>query len=152
MTEARLRELGLELPTAPKAMGTYSPAVLHGDLLYLSGHGPLRADGTYVQGRLGADLDLAAGREAARLTALAMLATIRAHLGSLDRVVRIVKVLGLVQSAPDFGEHPQVINGFSDLMVQVFGDRALAARSAFGTTALPVGIAVEIEAIVQVSE
>ncbi len=152
MTEARLRELGLELPTAPKAMGTYSPAVRHGDLLYLSGHGPLRADGTYVQGRLGADLDLAAGREAARLTALAMLATIRAHLGSLDRVVRIVKVLGLVQSTPDFGEHPQVINGFSDLMVQVFGDRALAARSAFGTTALPTGIAVEIEAIVQVAE
>ncbi len=152
MGEARLRELGIELPAAPKPMGTYSPAVRHGDLLYLSGHGPLRADGTYVEGRLGAGLDVAAGRDAARLTGLAMLATIRAHVGSLDRVVRFVKVLGLVQSAPDFGQHPQVINGFSDLMVQIFGERALAARSAFGTAALPSGIAVEIEAIVQIAD
>jgi enamine deaminase RidA (YjgF/YER057c/UK114 family) len=99
-----------------------------------------------VTGKLGADLDVAAGREAARLTALAVLATVRAHLGSLDRVARIVKVLGMVNATPDFGDHPQVINGFSDLMVQVFGDDALAARSAVGTASLPVGIAVEVEA------
>jgi enamine deaminase RidA (YjgF/YER057c/UK114 family) len=107
----------------------------------------LRPDGTYVVGKLGAGLDVAAGREAARLTGLAMLATVKAHLGSLDKVARIVKVLGMVNATAEFAEHPQVINGFSDLMVQVFGDLALAARSAVGTASLPAGIAVEVEAV-----
>ena len=145
--EARLTELKLTLPPAPKPMATYSTAVREGALLYVSGHGPLRPDGSYVTGKLGADLDVAAGREAARLTGLAVLATLKAHLGSLDKVVRIVKVLGMVNATPDFKDHPQVVNGFSDLMVQVFGDAALAARSAVGTASLPAGIAVEVEAI-----
>jgi enamine deaminase RidA (YjgF/YER057c/UK114 family) len=150
MIDARLRELGLELPAAPTPMGTYATVVRHGDVLYLAGHGPLLPDGSYVVGRVGADLDLAAGRAAARLTGLAMLATLRAELGSLDRVARVMKVLGLVQCTPEFGEQPQVINGFSDLMVEVFGERGRAARSAVGAIALPSGIAVEIEAIVLV--
>ena len=145
--EARLRSLGLTLPPAPRPVATYATAVQHGDLIYTAGHGPLRTDGTFVTGKLGASLDVAAGREAARLTGLAILATLRAHLGSLDRVTRIVKVLGIVNATPEFTDHPQVINGFSDLMVEVFGDTAIAARSAIGTSSLPAGIAVEIEAI-----
>jgi enamine deaminase RidA (YjgF/YER057c/UK114 family) len=145
--EARLIELKLTLPPAPKPMATYATAVREGALLYISGHGPLRPNGSYVVGKLGADLDVAAGREAARLTGLAVLATLKGHLGSLDEVLRIVKVLGLVNATPDFKNHPEVVNGFSDLMVEVFGDAALAARSAVGTASLPQGIAVEIEAI-----
>jgi enamine deaminase RidA (YjgF/YER057c/UK114 family) len=148
--EARLIELGITLPPAPKAMATYATAVRAGNLLHVAGHGPLRPDGSFVTGKLGATLDVPAGREAARLTALAVLATVRGHLGSLDHVVRIIKVLGMVNSTPEFVEHSQVINGFSDLMVEVFGDAALAARSAVGTASLPVGIAVEVEAIFEV--
>ncbi len=150
--EKKLAELGLTLPSPPPPMATYSTAVLVGDLLYTSGHGPLRTDGSYVTGKLGAGLEIATGVEAARLTALAVLATVRKELGSLDRVKRVVKVLGLVNSADDFAAHPLVINGFSDLMVQIFGDAGLAARSAFGAAALPAGIAVEIEAIFQVKD
>ena len=150
--EDRLRELGLVLPAPPAPMGTYAVAVLHGGTLYTSGNGPLRADGSYVTGCLGKDLTVEEGIAAARLTALAMLATVRAQLGSLDRVARIVKVLGFVRCVPEFTEPPKVINGFSDLMVQVFGDRALGARSAVGTAALPAGIAVEVEAILAVTE
>lgn len=149
--ESRLASLGLVLPTPPKPVATYATVVQHGSLLYTAGHGPLRADGTYATGKLGATLDVAGGREAARLTGLAMLATLRAHLGSLDRVARIVKVLGFVNSTLEFTDHPQVINGFSDLMVQVFGDAAVAARSAVGAPSLPAGIAVEVEAIVAVA-
>ncbi len=149
--EARLAALGLALPAAPLPVATYATAVRHGDLLYTSGHGPLRPDGTFVIGKLGATLEVAAGREAARLTGLALLATLRAHLGSLDRVARIVKVLGIVNATPEFGEHPQVINGCSDLLVQVFGDAGLAARSAIGTSSLPFGTAVEIEMIVAIA-
>jgi enamine deaminase RidA (YjgF/YER057c/UK114 family) len=147
--DKRLLDLGLELPSPPHAMATYSTAVRHGNLLYLSGHGPMRADGSYVEGRLGADMDVAAGQEAARLVAVAMLATVKKHAGSLEEVVRIVKVLGFVNATPEFKDHPKVINGFSDLMVQVFGDGALAARSAVGAPSLPSGIAVEVEAIFQ---
>jgi len=128
-------------------MATYATAVRHGDMLYVSGTGPLRPDGTYVQGRLGDTMDVAAGQAAARLAALAMLATVKKHAGSLDAVVRVVKVLGFVHCTPDFGDHPKVMNGFSDLMLQVFGDAGLGARSALGASALPVGIAVEVEAI-----
>ncbi len=149
--EARFADLKLTLPPAPNPMATYATAVRHKELLYTSGHGPLRPDGSYVMGKLGADLAVAAGKEAAHLTGLAILATLRSQLGSLDRVVRIVKVLGMVNSTPDFADHPQVINGFSDLMVRVFGDAALAARSAVGTASLPAGIAVEIEAIFEIA-
>lgn len=148
--DARLAELGLTLPAAPKPVATYATAVRHADLLYVSGHGPLRPDGSYAIGKLGATLDTAGGREAARLTALAMLATVKSHLGTLDRVVRIIKVLGMVNSTPDFVDHPKVIDGFSDLMTQVFGDAALAVRSAVGTASLPIGIAVEVEAVFEV--
>ena len=145
--EARLRELHLELPTPPQPMGTYTPAVRHGDLLYVSGTGPRRLDGTYVTGRLGADMDVPQGQAAARLSALAVLATVRAQVGSLDAVARLVKVLGFVHATPQFTEHPKVINGFSDLMVEVFGEAGRGARSAVGAPSLPSGIAVEVEAI-----
>ena len=150
--DTRLAELGLTLPTAPKPMATYSTAVRLGELLYVSGTGPLRADGTYMSGRLGADLDVATGQAAAKLCALAMLATVRAHVGSLDRVARVVKVLGFVNATPEFVDHPKVINGFSDLMVQLFGEAGLGARSAVGAPSLPSGIAVEVEAIFQLRD
>jgi enamine deaminase RidA (YjgF/YER057c/UK114 family) len=150
-TEARLRELGLTLPEPPKPMATYATAVRLGELLYVSGTGPLQPDGSYLVGRLGADLDVAAGQAAARLCALAMLATVRAHVGSLDRVARIVKVLGFVHATPEFFDHPKVMNGFSDLMVQIFGERGLGARSAVGAPSLPSGIAVEVEGIFQLA-
>ena len=149
--EARLAALGLTLPTPPTPIATYATAVQHEGLLYTSGHGPLLPDGTFVVGKLGATIDVAAGREAARLTALGLLATLRTRLGSLDRVARILKVLGMVNATPDFTQHPQVINGCSDLFLQVFGDAALAARSAVGVPSLPGGIAVEIELIVAVT-
>ena len=148
--EARLAELKLELPPAPKPVATYVTATRHGDLLYVSGHGPLRPDGTMITGRLGESLDLASGQAAARQTGLAILATVRAQLGSLDRVVRLVKTLGMVNSTPEFHDQPKVINGFSDLMKDVFGEAGIGARSAVGMGALPGGIAVEIEAIFQV--
>jgi enamine deaminase RidA (YjgF/YER057c/UK114 family) len=150
--EARLAELKLELPAAPKPVATYVTAVCHGDLLYVSGHGPLRSDGSMITGRLGDEMDIAGGQAAARQTGLAILATVRAHLGSLDKVVRLVKTLGMVNSTPEFGDQPKVINGFSDLMKDVFGDAGIGARSAVGMGALPSGIAVEIEAIFQVRD
>jgi len=150
--EARLAELKLTLPPPPKPVATYVTAVRHGDLLYVSGHGPLRPDGTMITGKLGADTDIAGGKAAARQTGLAILSTVRSHIGSLDKVVRLIKVLGMVNSTPDFGEQPEVINGFSDLMVDVFGEPGKAARSAVGMGALPKGIAVEIEAIFEVKD
>ena len=150
--EARLSELNLELPPAPKPVATYVTAARQGNLLYVSGHGPLRADGTLHLGRLGADLSVPAGQAAARQTGLAILATVRSHLGSLDKVVRLVKVLGMVNSTADFTEHPKVINGFSDLMVEVFGEPGKGARSAVGMGSLPGNIAVEVEAIFEVKD
>lgn len=150
--EARLAELKLTLPPAPKPVATYHTAVRHGDLIYISGHGPLRPDGTMHTGKLGADLDVDAGQAAARQTGLAILATLRGHLGSLDKVTRLVKVLGMVNSTADYTDHPRVINGFSDLMVEVFGDAGRGARSAVGMGSLPGNIAVEIEAIFQVQD
>jgi enamine deaminase RidA (YjgF/YER057c/UK114 family) len=150
--EARLAELKLELPPPPKPVATYVTAVRHGDLLYVSGHGPLRSDGSMHTGKLGADLDVAAGKAAARQTGLAILATVRAKLGSLDKVVRLIKVLGMVNCTPEFAEQPQVINGFSDLMVDVFGESGRGARSAVGMGSLPGHIAVEIEAIFEVKD
>jgi enamine deaminase RidA (YjgF/YER057c/UK114 family) len=148
--EARIKELKLELPAPPKPVATYIPAVLVGNLLYVSGHGPLRPDGKMISGRVGAELSLDQGKEAARVVGLAILATMRNTLGSLDRVLRLVKVLGMVNAAADFKDHPQVINGFSDLMVEVFGDAGKGARSAVGMGSLPGNIAVEVEAIFEI--
>jgi enamine deaminase RidA (YjgF/YER057c/UK114 family) len=146
--EARFNELHLELPPAPKAIGVYRPAVEVGGFLYLSGHGPLLPDGTLIRGRVGDDLDVAAGYKAARQTGLAIVATLRKHCGSLDRISRLIKTFGLVNAAPTFTDHPAVINGFSELMRDVFGEeRGIAARSAVGANSLPAGMAVEIEAI-----
>lgn len=150
--EARVAELKLELPPAPKPVATYVTAVRQGDLLYVSGHGPLRSDGTMYTGKVGDTVDVQGGQVAARQTGLAILATVRSHLGSLDNVVRLVKVLGMVNATPEFGEHPKVINGFSDLMVEVFGDAGKGARSAVGMGSLPGGISVEIEVIFQVKD
>jgi enamine deaminase RidA (YjgF/YER057c/UK114 family) len=120
-------------------------------MAYVSGHGPLRADGSYICGRVGADLDVAAGREAARQTALAILSSLRIALGSLDRVSRVVKLLGMVQATPEFADHPAVINGCSELYAEIWGpDRGVGARSAVGLISLPHAIAVEIEGIFEI--
>jgi enamine deaminase RidA (YjgF/YER057c/UK114 family) len=150
LPEDRIAELKIFLPAAPEPVATYATCVRHGNTLHLAGHGPLRDDGTYVVGRLGADLDVAEGAEAARLAGLAMLATLRERLGSLDRIARFLRVLVFVRCTPEFVHHPKVANGFSDLMEEIFGEGALAARSAVGTNALPAGIAVEIEATVEI--
>ena len=151
--DERLANLGVELPPAPKPMGVYKPIVICGNMAYPSGHGPLKADKSLITGRLGLDMDVEAGYEAARTTGLAMLATLQAELGSLNRVKRLVKLLGLVRSTDSFGEQPAVINGCSELFREVFGeDAGVAARSALGTNSLPGGIAVEIEAIFEISE
>ncbi|MGQ0805614.1 MAG: RidA family protein [Actinomycetota bacterium] len=149
--DARIKELGLELPEAQPPVANYVTAVRAGGLLFLSGHGPVRADGTLVLGKVGGDLELAAGVEAARLTGLFLLATMRAELGSLDRVARIVKLLGMVNCAPGFNDTPTVVNGCSDLLVDVFGDAGRHARSAIGVAELPFDLAIEIEAVVQVT-
>ncbi len=151
--ESRLAELGITLVPAPKPVAVYKPCVITGNLAYLSGHGPLRADKTLVTGRLGDDMDVQAGYEAARLTGIAMLSTLQETLGSLDRVVRLVKLLGLVRSTDDFGQQPAVVNGCSELFRDVFGeDAGVGARSAMGTNSLPSGIAVEIEAIFEIRD
>lgn len=149
--EARLKALGIELPTPPRSMGTYATAAQSGNLLFLSGHGPVKDGRVVHQGKVGRDLTIEQGQEAARLTGLNLLATARDALGTLDRVRRVVKVLGMVQCGDDFTEHPRVINGFSDLMVEVFGDAGRHARSAVGMGSLPFGIAVEVEMVLEVS-
>ncbi len=149
--EKRLMELKLELPPAPKPVGVYKPLVISGQLAFISGHGPLKADGSLIIGRVGADLDLAAGKAAARQVGLAILATLRAELGSLDRVRRVVKVLGMVNCTAEFQEHPAVINGCSELFAAVFGpDAGVGSRSAVGMGSLPRNIAVEIEAAFEI--
>jgi len=148
--DEKLQELGLELPPAPKPMGVYQPIVIVGDMAYLSGHGPLLPDGKLLTGRVGHDVDLDAGKAAARQTGLAILATLKSNLGSLDRVKKLVKTLGMVNCTPEFDAHPQVINGFSELMAEVFGpERGIGARSAVGMGSLPGNISVEIEAILE---
>ena len=133
-------------------MGVYRPIVIAGSLAYVSGHGPLRSDGSLIAGRVGADLSLDEGKIAARQVGLAILATLRAHLGSLDRVRRIIKVLGMVNSTADFTEHPKVINGCSELFADIWGvDDGIGARSAVGVGSLPGNIAVEIEAIFELA-
>jgi enamine deaminase RidA (YjgF/YER057c/UK114 family) len=149
--EERVRQLRLELPAVPKSGNTLVPAVRVGDMLYVSGHGPSKPDGSPLVGKLGQDFEVKQGADAARSVGLRILSVVRSELGSLDKVVRLVKTLGMVNCTPDFRQQPQVINGFSDLMVAVFGEQAgKGARSAVGMVALPGGIPVEIEAIFHV--
>src|SRR5205809_2962031 len=150
--ESKITQLKLELPPAPKPAGVYKPLVVAGNMAYVSGHGPLKPDKSLITGRVGADLDLAAGKNAARQVGLAILATLRSELGNLDRVRRLVKVLGMVNCTPDFKDHPQVINGCSELFADVFGkENGIGARSAVGMGSLPGNIAVEIEAIFELN-
>ena len=148
--EARLKKLGIELPEAPSPVANYVNAVRVGNLLFLSGKGPSAVDGLRPAGKLGREFNLEQGYKFARSTGLALLAVMRAELGSLDRVKRVVKLLGMVNATPDFADQPKVINGCSDLMVEVFGERGRHARSAVGMGSLPSGIPVEIEAVVEV--
>jgi enamine deaminase RidA (YjgF/YER057c/UK114 family) len=148
--DERLTELGIELPTPFPPAGNYVPAVRTGNLLFLSGTGPVRGDGTVVRGKVGRDLDVAEAKEAARATGLQLLAAMRAELGDLARVRRVVKTLGMVNCAPGFNRTPEVIDGCSSLLVEVFGENGRGARSAVGMAELPFDIAVEIELIVEV--
>jgi enamine deaminase RidA (YjgF/YER057c/UK114 family) len=149
--EARIKELGLTLPQPPKPLGNYVPGVRVGNLLFLSGHGPVRVNGVpTARGKVGRDLSLEDGYKVAREVGINLLGSAKTLLGSLDKVRRIVKVLGMVNSAEGFGDQPKVINGFSDLMVEVFGDNGRHARSAVGMAELPMGIPVEIEMILEV--
>ena len=151
--EQRLTQLKLVLPPAPRPIAVYRPVVVAKGLAYVSGHGPVCADGSLIKGRVGADLTLEQGHAAARQVGLALLATLRAELGSLDAVRRVVKILGMVNSAPDFFDHPKVINGCSELFAGVFGETdGIGARSAVGMGPLPGNIAVEIEAIFELVE
>ncbi len=150
--EARLEALGIELPPAPEPVANYVNGVRTGNLIFLAGKGPRRADGSEIVGKLGADVSIAEGYEGARLTAINQLAVLKQMLGDLGKVKRVVKVLGMVNSHPDFVEQPAVINGFSDLIVEVFGERGRHARAAVGMASLPRGQAVEIEMIVEVED
>jgi enamine deaminase RidA (YjgF/YER057c/UK114 family) len=151
--ESRIQELGLTLPPSVPPGGIYKPLVIAGNIGYLSGHGPYLGDDKYITGRVGEDLTLDEGQEAARQVGLAILRTMKDQLGDLNKVGRIVKVLALVNSADNFHQQPQVINGFSELMKEVFGeDRGIGARSAIATNTLPGNIAVEIELIFELAE
>ena len=150
--EEQLKALKIELPVIPKTPGSLIlPCVRTGDLLFVSGHTPVGPDGKNIVGKLGQDMDVKQGAEAARIVALRVLSVVRAELGSLDRVVKVVKALGMVNCTPDFTQSPAVINGFSELLIQVFGEAAgKAARSAVGMASLPGGVPVEVEVILQV--
>ena len=150
--DARIAELKLELPPAPKPVAVYKPVVVVGNIAYVSGHGPLKPDRSLMTGRVGDQVNAEAGKAAARQTGLAILATLREHLGSLNRVKRVVKVLGMVNCTADFRDHPQIINGCSELFRDVFGEEnGIGARSAVGMGSLPGNISVEIEAIFEIA-
>ena len=148
--QARLDELGIQLPAPVTPAGLYRSAVRVGDLLFLSGAGPVQPDGTVIRGKVGDAVDIAVARQAARLVGLQLLAVLDAELGSLDAVVQVVKLLGMVNCAPGFNNTPAVIDGCSELFIEVFGEAGRSARSAVGMAELPFDISVEIEAIVQV--
>ncbi len=147
--DARLTQLGIALPPTPPPGGVYTPVVIVDKLAYVSGQVPFDSEGKMITGRVGSDITEEQGVAAARQVALTMLATIKASLGTLDRVKRIVKVLGMVNSTAEFQRHPFVMNGFSNTMVEVFGDSAKAARSAVGMGSLPYNVPVEVEAILE---
>jgi len=145
--DLKIAELGLILPPAPKPVGVYKPVLVVDNFLYVSGQGPILSDGTLMKGRLGADMDTEEGKKAARQVGLTMLSTIKTHFGELKKIKRVIKVLGMVNSAPGFEQHPAVINGFSELMAEVFGeDDGIGVRSAVGMI-LPSNIPVEVEAM-----
>jgi enamine deaminase RidA (YjgF/YER057c/UK114 family) len=147
--EAKLASMGLVLPEIPKPVGTYVPFKVSGDTLYLSGQGPRRADGSFVTGKVGRDVTIEQAQEAARLVGLGLLAAAKAAAGELSRV-EVLKVLGMVNAVPEFTDQPKVINGCSDLFVAVLGERGRHARSAVGMGSLPMGISVEIEAVLRI--
>ena len=148
--DKKFKDLGIELITPTKPVANYVKAVRTGNLIYLSGDGPMKADGKYITGKLGADLTVEQGYEAAKQTGISILSTLKAELGDLNKVKRVVKVLGMVNCTNSFTDQPKVINGCSDLMVAVFGEKGKHARSAVGMASLPSNIAVEIEIIVEV--
>jgi enamine deaminase RidA (YjgF/YER057c/UK114 family) len=150
--EAKLAELGIQLSTPSSPVANYVNAVRTGNLIFLAGKGPLKEDGENITGKLGADLTIEQGYEAARITGINQLSVLKAELGNLNKVKRIVKVLGMVNAVPGFTDHPKVVNGYSDLMVAVFGEKGKHARAAVGMGSLPSDIAVEVEMIVEVYE
>ena len=150
--EEKLKSMGYTLPEPPPPAGSYVPYVRTGNLVYLAGVGPRDADGNTLKGKVGSDLTVEEGYAAARLCALNSLANLKAGLGDLDKVTRVVKVLGMVNGDPDFTAHPAVINGYSDLMVELFGENGKHARSAVGMGGLPGGMAVEVEVIFEVHD
>jgi enamine deaminase RidA (YjgF/YER057c/UK114 family) len=150
--EEKIKKSGIILPVPQKPVANYVNAVRTGNFIYLSGKGPTRADGTNITGKLGKELTIEQGYEAARLTGINQLAVLKAELGSLNKVKRIIKVLGMVNCTSDFTDQPKVINGYSDLMVEIFGENGKHARSAVGMNALPNNIAVEVEMIVEVKK
>jgi enamine deaminase RidA (YjgF/YER057c/UK114 family) len=146
--DSAFAQTGLSLPPAPSPLGVYKPYLIDGKYLYLSGHGPVQDDKSLIIGRIGADMDMEAGKLAARQVGLTMLSTIKTNLGSLDRVKRVIKVLGMVNCTPDFERHPYIINGCSELFAQVWGEEnGIGVRSAVGFGSLPDNIPVEIEAL-----
>ena len=146
--EEKLKELNLELPPAPAPMGVYKPFLIDGKHVFVSGHGTIQSDGTLIIGRIGEDMDIEAGKQAARQVGLAILATLRKNLGSLDKIKRVIKVLGMVNCTSDFKKHPYVINGCSELFAEVWGEEnGIGVRSAVGMGSLPDNIPVEIEAM-----
>jgi len=150
--DKKLKELGIELIAPTKPVANYVKAVRVGNLLFLSGHGPSKADGSSITGKVGKDMTWEQGYEAAKQTGVSILSTLKNELGDLNKVKRVVKVLGMVNCTPEFTDQPKVINGFSDLMVSVFGDKGKHARSAVGMNALPSNITVEIEIIVEIED
>ena len=150
--ETKMTQMNLKLPAAGKPVANYVPAVRSGNLVFLSGHGPVLDDGSLITGKVGADLTLDEGYNAARQVALILLASLKSEIGDLDKVRRVVKLLGMVNCSPEFVDQPKVINGASDLLVEIFGDKGRHARSAVGMNALPLNIAVEIEMIVEIED
>jgi enamine deaminase RidA (YjgF/YER057c/UK114 family) len=148
--EEKLKTKGIELPSLSSPIANYVNLVRVGDLLFLSGKGPSKKDGTYITGKVGKDLSIEEGYEAAKMTAIIQIAVLKNELGDLSKVKRIVKVLGMVNCESSFGDHPKVVNGFSDLMVEIFGEKGKHARSAVGMSSLPFNMAVEVELIVEV--
>ena len=151
LASERIKTLGLQLPDAPAPAGLYNPILVVNKFLYISGQGPMKADGTFMIGRAGEDLNLKQAKVGARQVALTMLSTIETHFGSVDKIKRLVKTLGMVNSTPDFGQQPLVINGFSELMAAVFGtENGVGVRSAVGMM-LPGNISVEVEAVFELN-
>lgn len=148
--DKKLKELGIELIPATKPIANYVKAVRTGNLLFLAGHGPSLTDGTVMTGKLGQNYTVEQGYQAARQTAISLISTLKNELGDLNKVKRIVKVLGMVNCTPEFTDQPKVMNGCSDLLVQVFGEKGKHTRSAVGMNALPLGMAVEVEIIVEI--